>query len=412
MSNGRVATTDDRSRRADYLEEVTTLLYPPGSSGVVTEANEAAEYIVVPNLRRPRVLVPATSRRLAVGSLRRYTRPASATARLKRDAAVASVLAGVDRLTLPHRLSLPRSADDITAHLGRVLDAEVHFGIHIGPARANRKPVLQILDAEARTLGFAKLGTTRLTRKLVTAETDALRTLAGVGLRNLRIPRVLHAGTWGEHNVLVQEALPGWKRPARVDWDRLTDAMTELACCMGVEDGRLGRSDYAVTLEKRLLVVAERSGSDAVTLVDAARQLLERNADQTLRFGSWHGDWSPWNMSMLADDILLWDFERFTTGVPMGFDALHYVLQRDIVSRAADPTTAVLALLARGEKLLRPFGVEPRAARITVLLYLVDLAARYLTDRQAEAGAPLGALGRWLLPTLLRHVAAEGGIVL
>ena len=37
-------------------------------------------------------------------------------------------------------------------------------------------------------------------------------------------------------------------------------------------------------------------------------------------------------------------------------------------------------------------------AELTALLYLVDLAARYLADRQAEAGARLGVLGTWLLP--------------
>ena len=44
---------------------------------------------------------------------------------------------------------------------------------------------------------------------------------------------------------------------------------------------------------------------------------------------------------------------------------------------------------------VRPAGP---ARELTALLYLVDLAARYLTDRQAEAGARLGVLGTWLLP--------------
>jgi uncharacterized membrane protein len=43
---------------------------------------------------------------------------------------------------------------------------------------------------------------------------------------------------------------------------------------------------------------------------------------------------------------------------------------------------------------------------VTALLYLVDLAARYLADRQAEAGARLGVLGSWLLPVLIARVSA------
>ena len=47
---------------------------------------------------------------------------------------------------------------------------------------------------------------------------------------------------------------------------------------------------------------------------------------------------------------------------------------------------------------------DATAARITGLLYLIDLAARYLDDRQAEAGARLGVLGTWLLPVLIAKV--------
>jgi hypothetical protein len=53
---------------------------------------------------------------------------------------------------------------------------------------------------------------------------------------------------------------------------------------------------------------------------------------------------------------------------------------------------------------LQPFAVLPEVRELTALLYLVDLAARYLTDRQAEAGARLGVLGTWLLPVLIRRV--------
>ena len=50
--------------------------------------------------------------------------------------------------------------------------------------------------------------------------------------------------------------------------------------------------------------------------------------------------------------------------------------------------------------------MPPAAAELTALLYLVDLAARYLADR-AEAGARLGVLGSWLLPILLRRIARQ-----
>jgi hypothetical protein len=123
-----------------------------------------------------------------------------------------------------------------------------------------------------------------------------------------------------------------------------------------------------------------------------------------LTFGAWHGDWAPWNMRPLEHRMLVWDWERFTIGVPLGFDALHFDLQQRI-STQSDGAGAVRQTIAAAPGLLAPFGVTtPAAVRVTALLYLIDLAARYLADRQAEAGARLGVLGSWLLPVLLSTV--------
>jgi hypothetical protein len=110
-------------------------------------------------------------------------------------------------------------------------------------------------------------------------------------------------------------------------------------------------------------------------------------------------------MAGVSDTVLLWDWERFGSGVPVGFDAIHYELQRRIQT-STDATSAVEATVARAERLLAPFEVAPEAREVTALLYLVDLAARYLADRQAEAGARLGVLGSWLLPVLIARVSA------
>ena len=49
--------------------------------------------------------------------------------------------------------------------------------LRIGPPRANRKPVLELLSPGGEVLGFAKVGVTGLTRELVRAEAAALDVL-------------------------------------------------------------------------------------------------------------------------------------------------------------------------------------------------------------------------------------------
>lgn len=395
-------TAADSALRTQYLSEVLDLLYPPPCATDGRPGEPLAEYLVVPDARRPRLLVPAGSRRIAAAAVRRYAEPQSRSARFKRDAVVAALRTGASGVLLRDRIRVTGPAgESIDGYLRAELGREVSVSVHIGPARANRKPVLQILTPNGETIGFGKLGTGPLTQRLVRAETYALTALARSGLTKLTVPQVLHAGVWRGSPVLVQSALPVWLPRATLTPRRLAAAMLDIAGCCGYSSGPLAGSAYWAELRGRLAAVCVRSEGVALT---AAAELIGRHAgDTVLRYGSWHGDWAPWNMANLADALLVWDWERFAQGVPMGFDAVHYELQRRIQS-SSDAAGAVEATVRRAADLLAPFGVPAGARELTALLYLVDLATRYLTDRQAEAGARLGVLGTWLLPVLIRRV--------
>ncbi|MFC7534803.1 hypothetical protein [Actinoplanes sp. GCM10030250] len=395
-------TADDAALRTQYLNEVLGLLYPPPCDTTGAAGPVIADYLVVPNARRPRLLVPSISPAVAAAAVRRYAEPQSRLAKLKRDAVVAAVHTRTSGLLFRDRIRVtgPASAG-IDGYLSDALRRDLAVSIHIGPARANRKPVLQLLSTDGDTFGFGKIGTGPLTQSLVKAETAALTTLGGSHLTKLTVPRVLHAGRWRDMQVLVQSALPVWLPRAPLTSRRLTAAMLDIAGCCGYTTGPLTGSAYWQELRVRLEAVADRP--EGAALAAAVDVLAAHSGETTLRYGSWHGDWAPWNMANLADALLVWDWERFATGVPMGFDAIHHELQRRIQS-TGDARDAVEATVQRADELLAPFGVAPVAREITALLYLVDLAVRYLTDRQAEAGARLGVLGTWLLPVLIRRV--------
>jgi hypothetical protein len=388
---------DDERLRAQYIEEVLALLYPGAGE-------RSVEYLVIPNVRKPRLLVPAGDRRIAAAAVRRYAEPQSRLARLKRDAVVAALRTGVSGLLLRDRLRVSPAGDTIDAYLRSALGDGLRLSVHIGPARANRKPVLQLLDAAGGTLAFAKLGTSALTRTLVRAEAGALATVGSAGLTALRVPGVLHAGQWGGHEVLVQSALPVWQPRAALPAPRLAGAMRQVAQCCGLSHGELHGSGYLTRLRARLVAIAGHP--EGAALHAAAERIVRAAGGVDLVFGSWHGDWSPWNMASRPAGLLVWDWERFTPGVPIGYDALHHALQVGI-NRQASAGQAVNELVDAAPGLLLPFNVVHRqAVEVTTLLYLIDLATRYVTDRQAEAGARLGVLGSWLLPVLVARVEA------
>ena len=112
----------------------------------------------------------------------------------------------------------PPSAPSIEDPLREVLGvADLLLTLPIGPARANRKPVLQVTDPAGTVLAFAKVGHNRLTRELVRHEAASLDSVGDLRLRGVRAPRVLGHVAWRDLELLVLE-------PLRVPTRRLTGA--------------------------------------------------------------------------------------------------------------------------------------------------------------------------------------------
>jgi hypothetical protein len=373
----------------------------------------AVEFAVFPRERNPVLLIPLRPRRVAAAALRGYKASGDTRDRLRFGLAAAAAAAGLGRLA-PDRISIEPgtpaastggTAADIAGYLRSVLGGDVSVALHVGAPRANRKPVLQVISSGGEVAGFVKVSLNPLTADLVRAEAATLELLAGAPLTHLRPPRLLHHGRWRGHEVLVQEAFrPG--RPAS-GLPGLTAAMTELARLRGVSRRPATGSPYWQDLRARLAALRPGPAGPLLPALDA----LAATADGlTLAFGAWHGDWTPWNMTMSGGQAMVWDWERFATGVPVGYDAVHYRLQGDIVRGGADPTAAAEAALAGAAGILAPFGTEPDAAGLVAALYLTELAARYVSESQAEAGARLGKIDTWLLPALTRHMQRSGGL--
>lgn len=407
-AGGNGGTTD----RAAYLQEVCGLLWPPPAAAVRSRAG-AGDLIVLPSLRDPRLLIPAR-RRAGAAALRRYGEPGSAVARLGRRALGLALASGAGPVLLRDRLRVrvPAGAPTLEAYLSGQLGCEVLLSMHLGAARANRKPVLQLLTPSGRTVAFAKVGITPLTRQLVRGEHAALEQVQAAGLACVLAPRVRHLGRWQGLDVLILSALPVWQPRRPLAAGQLTAAMAEVAriACGAADAVRTERLDggrYLRGLSSRL--AAAPASADRSALAAELAGLTRQHGRCELSLGAWHGDWTPWNMASTPDGLLLWDWERFAMGVPTGFDALHYQLQSDVVTARADPALAAAGCVERAPERLAPLGVDPVAARLTALLYLAELSARYLADRQAEAGARLGAPGRWLIPALAAGRTGELG---
>jgi hypothetical protein len=371
----------------------------PADGGTSTTA-----FHLLPRGDDPTLAVPVRPRKVAAAALRRYKTPSSSRDRLRMQALSLGVRVGL----APRLLRWPRIAvadrtrsATLLGHLEQQLGERLQAAIAIGPPRQNRKPIVQLLSEDGRTIAFAKVGVNDVTRDLVRRESAALQQVSSGSVPSLVVPRVLYSGAWRDTEVMVLSALP----PAsgeRVPPARRLAAMQEVARVAGRRDAAYGSCSYRV----RLMTELDRPGPLADRLGTVAGQLDSSAADLTVSFGAWHGDWAPWNMAAHEGRVMLWDWERFETDVPAGFDALHFELQKLIRVDGLAPRVAVTELCRRGSDLLRPFDGPVDSADLVVALYLLHIGARALHHERDAATTRRGPIDRWLLPGLEEHVGA------
>jgi hypothetical protein len=341
-------------------------------------------------MKDPRLVLPTRPHRAARQILHALRDGTSSRARARTVALRSAQVANVGTTRLPDPTLLPV----IARHLGGEA-ADYVIGVHLGPPRANRKPVIAIADRAGALVAFAKCGVDPLTDRLVEHETAALAKLTG--LSRVTVPTLIAAGEHHGHPYVVQT--PVANEPRSSDPDSVVAAQIEVA------------SVGAETLDRRSCIEVINTGWHerlARSLDESPTRAFTQEADKwcaeagraALRWGSWHGDWRRTNMAVTRAGCAVWDWERFGQGVPMGYDALHLFLTTR-ASAVHDLSTLPTDLRDNAVRLLRPFGVTNRVdAELITTGYFLELAGRYLDDDQAHSGARLGAVAQWLLPHL------------
>jgi Phosphotransferase enzyme family len=356
-------------------------------------------FAVLPSTRRPRI-VASSSPAATAATVRRFSHSTGMLGRSARVALAAAIRTGAAGLVFRDRLAVigADGADSVVAKLAEIFGADVAIGMSVGSVRANRKPVLHVVTPDGVTLGFAKIALSPLACTLVRAEATNLRLLAGHDFEHLEVPEVIHHGRWQTHELLVMTALhaPFRRRPGRATLP--VRAMAELAAFGGISALPLAESSWFAAVVSE---AAETSDSSARRFERLLERLADHSGEHPVRFGSWHGDWGPWNMAWAGERVRLWDWERFATGVPYGLDALHYAL-------AGEPEKASLSgLRESAAKALAPFSVDRHDTDLLLTLYVAALTARFLPDSLTEHGAQLRPRLVALLD-LLEHLPPTG----
>jgi hypothetical protein len=381
------------------------------ADGTVPDGYRPVErFAVVPSLPRAQFLIPLASRRTAADSLSRYNALRRFRNRVPRRVIGAAMRAGVGQRLLRDRLTvcvaetvpgadLPRHW--IGAYLCQLLELpRMTMAVGIGARNAFRKPTLQLVAADGRSIGYAKLGCDEVTRGLVRNEARALAARTARPLARLATPRLLAHGAWNDLELVVSSPLPVKARRYRpFDVVPPLEVTREVAASGGgIRSHALAASPYWRRVRDLVDGTVRREGGElGRAMAGHARSIEQRWGATALEFGGWHGDWVSWNLARAAGRLFAWDWEYSSDDVPLGLDLAHWHFQMAFVRERRPVDEAVARSLERGVPLLERLGLQPAAARATAALYPLEILLR-------DHGA-VRAGGSWtprLYPGILR----------
>lgn len=361
---------------------VRDLLGRPASDGDVV-------VVALPSARDPRSLVAIDARLAAARLTYRHFGAGDTLRRIKAGGFAVLILSGLVgrmpkmRVVFGHAMQRLGYRDWLKRNLpeGTLVGA-----VLLGPPRANRKPVVLLSNSGGDLVGVAKFGLTGVTTPLIKNEAEALLQVGGALGEILHLPKLLASGPVGTGEVLLMAPLPTPAPGLRPTRRALIEVVRQIACI----DERPGEDLRDIASQPRLAPLRSR--------IDEVARCIEG-----VKVGSFHGDLHAGNLAVARDGrIILWDWERWGYGAPVGFDLLHHDLHTWISQDRMAPGEAAMALVAGAAVILAPLGVQQSVASSVGRDYLIRLAARYTADQQDLAGSGLGAVEEWLFPAVLQ----------
>ncbi len=307
-----------------------------------------------------------------IASWRRESDDRSRRSRWRHSLGAAGLLS-VGAMSRSRRVGIARRSS-LVAQVAASLGVPMATGIVLcGPPRANQKPVIQLHDERGRAIAFVKVAWNDLTHRLLAAEEQSLIRLNGIPDKGFLVPPVLARGVFGTATWLAIG-------PVTVDHRGRPDLGQVDALASAVErtgnhwDGRTGESSYIARLidESKGLAAGE----------PAVARLVERWGDRPITLAGAHGDFVPWNMLSGAPQPAVWDWERYDSAVPVGFDRLHYRAQVGLHRKQQPLDVAIGAIERDLDRILSDLAPPQRRAHLE--WYVADLLCRYERDAGDE----------------------------
>src|SRR5579864_378712 len=173
------------------------------------------EFALLPSARTTRWIIPIGDSQCTSSGLNVYA-PYAYSARVLKRLLLAVAKTGLVRLTRHKVLVISRNPLNLELLVSEVT-GEPHpvFALSLGAPSSFRKLTIQVMRPDGSVLGYVKLPMTLEADGRIRREATMLERLRSFASLRSQIPRVLHAGVWGDGYILFQSAGPTSPAPVQ-----------------------------------------------------------------------------------------------------------------------------------------------------------------------------------------------------
>jgi hypothetical protein len=202
----------------------------------------------------------------------------------------------------------------------------VHLAISCGGLQEHRKPTIQVMDADGRIAGYAKLAVSPQARNALQREVHCLEQLAGHSELHGSVPQILGTFDTGEAAVSLQSAGP--TQPASLAFGH---AHWEFLCRLATVTASrkpFPSSGMAQALQGNLATLGPQLPAPWATRIFVALQRLQYCPLSTeTPLVMTHGSFNPWNVRLdRTGRLFAFDWELAETEMTFMYDFFHFLL--------------------------------------------------------------------------------------
>lgn len=258
------------------------------------------------------------------------------------------------------------------------------YSVFEGTPSVHQKTTIQVWNEE-RILGYVKVTDSEDVWRLFEREASFLNEMRNeeLGIRNVPMVKVVRCGALF---VLLQTTRKTLRSRAVHEWGALQEDFLKRLYDATAHELAWEESDVAQVLrDLRGHVDWLPRGVDGEMVARHIDAVMERMVGKRVRYGAYHGDFTPWNMFVEGGELFVFDWEYAGRLYPKGLDRYHFWMQ-----------TALFEKHWGVEELKRYMGSAEGAWIDMEMLemYLLDVMSKYVM-REGGKVKKLGLFGVW-----------------